>query len=217
MTPRPGSPVKTRKRSYDRRRCGGITPPISDDDDPFGPSIGYTCSAKKTQSKTKEVRTVSEPSAPLPSPSRAVPLHSPQPRNSISIPIRSPAVTTRARLSYSVVNSPSVTPPPNISTRIYQPSSLFETLGPHNESATSTTTDSTELEDPNESTSQTLTYSTDKASGSQTQPATSPQQPSINTSPAEADPASEANLPQLGADDLVPPSDITSVAPSLSS
>jgi hypothetical protein len=217
MTTRPGSPVKAPEKSYDRRRRGEITPPIGDDDDPFGPSIGYTRSAKKAQSETKEARTVSEPSAPLPSPSRAVPLHSPQPRDSISIPIRSPAVTTRARLSYSVVNSPSVTPPPNISTRIYQPSSLFETLGSHNEPATSTTTDSTELEGPNESTSQTLTYSTDKASGSQTQPATSPQQPSINTSPAEAGPASEANLPQLGADDLVPPSDVKSVALSLSS
>jgi hypothetical protein len=204
MTPRPGPPVKAPEKSYDRRRRGEITPPIGDDDDPFGPSIGYTRSVKKAQSETKEARTVSEPSAPLPSPSRAVPLHS-------------PAVTTRARLSYSVVNSPSVTPPPNISTRIYQPSSLFETLGSHNEPATSTTTDSTELEGPNESTSQTLTYSTDKASGSQKQPVTSPQQPSINTSPAEAGPASEANLPQLGADDLVPPSDVKSVALSLSS
>jgi hypothetical protein len=211
-TPRPGSPVKAQKKAHIVRcRRGGITPPIDENDDLFGPSIGDSRSEKKARSGAKEEQTATGTSGRAPSPSRAVPLQSPQPLKFINSAMSPSLVPTGARLPHSVVNSPSVTPPPNISTRINQPSSRSETLGPRNESATSTTTDGTEFKGPNESTSIISTCSTEKASGLQTQPATNPRQRSINTSPAEA------NLPQFGTDNLDPPSDFASVAPSISS
>jgi hypothetical protein len=145
-----------------------------------------------------------------------VALHSPQPRHPITIAIRPSAVTTVSRLSYSVVNSPSVTPPPNISTRIYQPRSHFEAPEAQKEPATSTTTDRTELESTSENSSQISARSANEASGLQTQIALSPPQSSVIALPTGvAVPTPEANLQQLRTENIGPPPDTASAELSM--